>query len=86
MGNNSRPLSKNNPRVERLTISRMVCEDLGYCCLYAFLSLYKDNALVATRLGVTTRAIRYHRAKMPRCEEAPTCLSRRGKLAEEPKE
>lgn len=46
----------------RLTVKMMIEEDLGYCCEWAFFNLYRRTALIAARLGVTTRAVEYHKA------------------------
>ena len=43
------------------TIASMITEDLGYCCVTFFFSRYKKTALVAARLGVSARAVRYAR-------------------------
>lgn len=65
----------------------MICEDLGYCCEAAFFTLYKGTEKVADRLGVSTRAIKYHKAKVRsgevQCEHAPNCLARKGMEMEE---
>lgn len=64
----------------RITIRRLICEDLHYCCPWAFFEHYKDKdtSLIAARLGVTPRAIRYQRAdveeKQLRCENRQSCL------------
>lgn len=80
MKRNKRELSNNNPRVERISIPSMICKDLGYCCTYAFFTIHKDNALVAARLGVTSRAVRYRRAETQQCVGGERCLSSRGKI------
>lgn len=86
MKGNGRELSNNNPRVERISIPSMICKDLGYCCTYAFFAIHKDNALVAARLGVTSRAVRYRRAETQQCTGSERCLSSRGKIpGESPK-
>ena len=41
---------------------------LGFCCPYAFFRCYKRTGLIAARLGVTDRAIRYQKAAF-RCGE-----------------
>jgi len=52
---------------------------LGYCCEHRFFSLYRQTGLIAARLGVSDRAVRYRKAmfkakELPRCER---CRSRR---------
>ena len=63
----------------RLTIRRMVEEDLGYCCLELFLAYFPATRLVAARLGVTTRAVKYQRAATR--ESCITCLQRASCMA-----
>lgn len=62
----------------RITIHSLVTKDLGYCCLYAFFRLYRQTGVIATRLGVTDRAIRKHkeafRAGELRCGKCKTCM------------
>lgn len=67
---------------ERQTIKKLVCDGLGYCCLWSFFSLFKKTSTIAIRLGVTDRAVRYHRQAFRRgelcCEGKKNCL--KGKL------
>lgn len=72
----------------RLTIKKMVEEDLGYCCEWYFWWLYRQNRytpIIATRLGVSPQAVRrhknaYRRGKL-KCEECTDCcLSARNLL------
>lgn len=62
----------------RPTIRILIVQDLHYCCLWKFFSLYKNSALVASRLGVTTRAVNYLKKELekerPGCEGKPNCL------------
>jgi len=71
-----RALSNNKPR--RLTVARMITEDLGYCCEYKFFSLYKDTPLVAARLGIDERTVRKHKAALAEgrlvCKNAGNCM------------
>jgi len=68
------------------SIKEMVTQDLGYCCLPFFFSRYKKNALIAARLGVSDRAVRYNRAEVlasrVTCENCSGCLEKR--LASKP--
>jgi hypothetical protein len=61
-----------------VTIKSMIEEDLGYCCEFIFFSRYKQTAVIATRLGVTTRAIRMHKAALREgclvCEGKEKCM------------
>lgn len=53
--------------------TRILIRDMGYCCPFAFFYLFKRTALVATRLGVSTRAVRYAKASCT-CERSKECL------------
>lgn len=46
----------------RITVDMLV-NDLGYCCAWVFFKVYNKTttSIIAARLGVTTRAIRYKR-------------------------
>lgn len=72
-GNRRRLLSDN-----RVQIKTLLCDGLGYCCPYAFFRLYKRTAMIADRLGVTPRAIRYWKAKYRagelQCERKDRCM------------
>ena len=61
-----------------LTIEKMIKEDMGYCCLFAFFSIHRDTQVIADRLGVTTRAVRYHKMMFKQgdyiCQNQPKCL------------
>lgn len=63
----------------RHTIRSMIQEDLGYCCLKFFFTTYKSTALVAARLGVTTRAVKYAKADVREgreaCLDKPNCMA-----------
>lgn len=52
----SRQLPSNNYR----QIETLIVSNLGYCCEWFFFSCYTDTNLIAARLGVTPRAVRYH--------------------------
>ena len=57
----------------------MILHDLGYCCLQRFFTLYPSTILIAARLGVTTRAIRYLKREVKKgrkgqCTNCPSCL------------
>lgn len=67
-------LPNNKPRTN--TITSYITADLGYCCPWSFFKLYpggKWTALVADRLGVTPRAVRYCRDSATRCTETAGC-------------
>jgi hypothetical protein len=61
----------------RLTIRLMIVEDLGYCCPYFFFSHFRRTPLIAARLGVTPRAVRYARADCGTCEGKEGCLRKK---------
>jgi hypothetical protein len=59
----------------------MICEGLGYCCEYAFFRLHKRTGLIAARLGVEDRTVRYHKMAFKdgklKCQHAEKCLKGR---------
>ena len=69
----------------QITIVALITEPppsgLGYCCEWFFFSRFKRTALIAARLGVTPRAVCYHkeawRAGECACEGKPNCLLKR---------
>jgi hypothetical protein len=65
----------------RLTVRSLIVEDLGYCCPTFFFQTYRKTALVAARLGVTERAIRYAKAAVDdgqcSCEGRETCMRKK---------
>lgn len=67
------------------TISWMIRHSLGYCCEWAFFTLYPDCELVALRLGVTSRAVRKHKAAVLagelHCQNTPSCLRQLKRLS-----
>lgn len=66
-------------------VKRLIEDELGYCCEFAFFTLYRKTALVADRLGVSTRAIKKHKAAVREgcetCSSKPNCLKASGVLA-----
>ena len=71
----TRPFRSGNTRQ---TVRRLITEGLGYCCPWAFFSLFKNTITIALRLGVTTRAVRYAKADFAaghhRCENCSNCM------------
>ena len=65
------------PKRPRQNISYFISL-LGYCCEWRFFSLYKQTCLIAARLGVSDRAVRYRkalwRAGSLRCTGCPRCV------------
>lgn len=41
----------------------LITQGLGYCCLWAFFTLFKRTGLIAIRLGVTPQTIRRYKAR-----------------------
>ena len=70
---------------ERITIKTLVCDPkphgLGYCCEFAFFKLHRRTGMIAERLGVCSRAVRYKKAAFKEgemsCEKAENCLKGR---------
>ena len=62
----------------RPTVKSLITEDLGYCCTWFFFKHFRNTALIADRLGVTTRAVRYAKAEVDDgfevCKKCPDCL------------
>lgn len=52
----------------RSQFEELVCDGLGYCCAYAFLRVNKRTGLIAARLGLAERTIRWWKAKFRRGE------------------
>ena len=59
------------------TLSHLITDGLGYCCEAYFFSHFSNTALIAARLGVTTRAVRYHKAAGKTCLNAVNCMKER---------
>lgn len=67
---------------QRITLQSLVCNDLKYCCLYAFFSLYADRpGQIALRLGLSRVAVHKHKRRFLAgeyvCEKRENCLCRR---------
>lgn len=62
---------------QRGLISRLITEELHYCCEFRFFSLYRQAGVIAARLGVSPQAVRARRrlfkAGEMKCEGCPTC-------------
>lgn len=52
--------------MSRITLRNLITspDGLGYCCLWFFFKRYKSTSLIATRLGVSERAVRYAKASV----------------------
>ena len=72
------------PKSRRLTVEHLICDGLGYCCQFAFFSLHRQTGLIAARLGVCERAIRYHKMAFKHgdmeCQHLKTCLKEKLKF------
>jgi len=72
-----------------LTFRQLVCEDLNYCCPYAFFCLYRKTGTITERLGLHVRTVQLHKAKWKqgehRCENAANCLSKKIRLRTPPR-
>ena len=59
-------------------VERTITKVLGYCCLWAFFSLFRRTEMIALRLGVTSRTVRLykerHRDGEFKCEGCAKCL------------
>ena len=72
--------------VERITVKKLICDPrpygLGFCCTFAFFKLHKQTGLIAARLGIGERTVRYHKMAFKdgclKCQEKGNCL--KGKL------
>ena len=69
------------PPMTRQTLKLLITEGLGYCCEFAFFKLHKRTSLIADRLGVSDRAVRYHKMAFKqgdlKCEACKKCLKGR---------
>jgi len=55
------------------SVEYLITKGLGYCCRWWFFQLYKNNELIAARLGTKERAIRYNRFIAEACEHSKQC-------------
>lgn len=62
-------------------MEKLVVDELGFCCVYAYFTdvenAAKDNATLAKTLGVTERSIRWHKQQiregMTTCDGVLAC-------------
>jgi hypothetical protein len=63
-------------------IEELITENMGFCCLYAFFTKYRQTSQIAFRLGVSDRAIRSYKERFKagefECKKCENCL--KGKL------
>lgn len=62
----------------RLLLTAPHPSGLGYCCPWLFFRHFKQTGLIALRLGVTDRAVRYAKAeaRCASCEGKANCMKR----------
>lgn len=69
----------------RITVRSLIEEDLGYCCQWFFFTHYRQTSVIAARLGVSDRAIRYAKAEVDEkrevCKNLQNCLRKKITLA-----
>ena len=69
----------------RPTVKSLITQDLGYCCPWFFFTHYRQTRVIADRLGVTPRAVRYAKAEvddgMEKCKGCEGCLHKKITLA-----
>lgn len=62
----------------RPTLRSLVTEGLGYCCPWAFFSIFRNTAVIAARLGVHEVSVRRLKAqvdgKVLKCEQCERCM------------
>lgn len=73
----------------RPTVRILITQGLGYCCPWFFFQHFRQTGLIAARLGVTERAVRYAKARVDdgegRCEGCPDCMHKRVTLEGNPR-
>lgn len=66
---------------ERVLFKELVVDGLGYCCEWGFFKLNRQTGMIAARLGVVDRTVRYHKMAFKdgclSCEKRPNCLKGR---------
>jgi len=66
---------------KRILFRDLVTQGLGYCCVWGFFKKHKRTGLIAARLGVTDRTVRYHKMAFKEgclaCEKKANCLKGR---------
>lgn len=78
---NTIPEHNANKKPRHLSVELLITEGLGYCCAWVFFMRYKRTALIAARLGVTTRAVRYAKARFNsgeiKCNNCANCMGKK---------
>ena len=52
---------------------KLITDGMGYCCLYAYFSLYRQNRLIAARLGIHRWTVWYWKRKYDNGELTCQC-------------
>lgn len=85
MENNPIIYRGNNPITNPPNVRSMIVEDLGYCCPWVFFQVHRKTNLIAARLGVTPRAVRFVKSRCDSgdepCRNAPNCMKVKLKVA-----
>lgn len=65
-------------RVQSPPLETLITSGLGYCCMWAFFSVYSSTQTIADRLGVSTRAVRKAKERIRSgrycCESRANCM------------
>lgn len=65
---------------KRITVSSLITEDMGYCCLWFFFKRFRRTGLIAARLGLSKRAVQYAKARVDSgctaCPHKANCMAR----------
>lgn len=63
---------------EHSNLKQLITRSLGYCCLWAFFSLYRKPGQIADRLGCTKNAVKYRKNQFLdgklKCEQCTNCM------------
>lgn len=75
---NTIPSDNANTHPSRFSVELLITQGLGYCCAFVFFRKYKRTAVIAARLGVTPRAVRYAKARFNsgemKCKNCENCM------------
>ena len=62
------------------TVQYVITKSLGYCCLWAFFSKYRDTKKISDRTGFSPRTIKSYKSWATRgegcCEKSPRCMAK----------
>lgn len=62
----------------RPLITTLIVDGLGYCCTWAFFSIFRKTAVIAARLGVSTRTVQRGKARvddgLDKCRGCKNCM------------